>query len=256
MSLGGVIAGVFGSLLGLGGGILIIPMLTLLFHLPIHQAIGTSLVCVIATSTGAAMVYVENKKSDIRLGMSLELATTLGAIVGGLIAGLINQKTLTILFSALLIYTAYMMSKKKKKTVAEQNNVTTASYQVVHLPWGMGASFVAGNLSGLLGVGGGIIKVPAMYLLMKVPLKIATATSNFMIGVTATASAFIYYFRGDVNILITGFTTLGVFLGAIIGSNLSNRIKTEHLKWIFVVVLIYLSVKMLFQGINLHFLIF
>ena len=256
MILGGGISGVFGSLLGLGGGILIIPLLTLVFHLPIHQAIGTSLVSVIATSTGAASVYVKSKKVDIKLGMSLELATTIGAIIGGLIAGLISQKGLSILFSGLLLYTAFVMARKREKVETEELNVGDSSYKIVNLPLGMTASFFAGNISGLLGVGGGIIKVPAMHLLMKVPLKIATATSNFMIGVTATASAFIYYFRGDVNILVTGIITLGVFIGAFFGSRIAPKIKTKHLKLGFVFVLLYLSLKMLFGAVNIHFLIF
>jgi uncharacterized membrane protein YfcA len=259
MMLGGIVVGIFGSLLGLGGGVLIIPMLTLIFDVPIHTAIGTSFLCVIATSSGAATHYVQQRLTDIRLGMTLELATTIGAIVGGLIAGILARDTLSVIFSFLLFYTAgSMLLKKSHEEVSRDSHSPNPSenYQVRRLPLGMGASFFAGNVSGLLGIGGGVIKVPAMYLLMNVPLKVATATSNFMLGVTASASCFIYYFRGDVNLSISGATVVGVFLGATVGSRLLQVIKTSILKRIFVVVVFYLALKMFFKGMDLHFLFF
>jgi uncharacterized membrane protein YfcA len=272
MLMGGLVAGLFGSLLGLGGGVLIIPMLILIFGVPMKEAIGTSLICVIATSCGAASLYVKKHLADIRLGMTLELATTMGAIVGGLVAGIIKPEALTILFSLLLIYMALSMVRKRtegrsvgnpplrsepsgsKTKDGEGNSPAQRDYQVTHLPLGMGAAFFAGNVSGLLGVGGGVIKVPAMYLLMGIPLKTAVATSNFMIGVTATAGAFLYYARGDVDILVSGATMIGVFLGALIGSRTIHLINTEHLKKAFIIVLLYLSVEMLFKGLHLRFL--
>jgi len=262
MLVGGVIAGLFGSLLGLGGGVLIIPMLTLIFGVPMKQAIGTSLICVIATSSGAASLYVKKHLADIRLGMTLELATTMGAIVGGLVAGLINPEVLTILFSLLLFYIALSMIRKRAEGGSvgnpakggEGNSSVQGDYRVTNLPFGMGASFFAGNISGLLGVGGGVIKVPAMYLLMGIPLKTAVATSNFMIGVTATAGAFVYYARGEVDFLISGSTMIGVFVGALIGSRVLHLVKMEYLKKTFVIVLLYLSVEMLFKGFHLRFL--
>lgn len=253
MILGGLIAGFFGSVLGLGGGVLIIPMLTLVFDIPMREAIGASLVCVIATSSGAASLYVKKRLCHIRLGMTLELATTLGAIAGGVIAGLVEPRILYFLFSALLVYTAWTMFKKREQTTnPDETKTGEGSYEITRLPLGMGASFVAGNVSGLLGVGGGIVKVPVMYLLMRVPLKTAVATSNFMIGVTASAGAFIYFFRGDVNPLVAGSTMLGVFLGATLGSRLLPKIEADYLKKAFVVVLAYLSLEMLFKGLNLH----
>jgi uncharacterized membrane protein YfcA len=262
MVIGGLMAGLFGSLLGLGGGVLIIPLLTLVFGVPMKEAIGTSLICVIATSCGAASLYVKKHFADIRLGMTLELATTMGAIVGGLVAGIITPEILTILFSSLLFYIALSMIRKRveKDSVGnpakgeEGNSPAQRDYQIANLPLGMGASFFAGNISGLLGVGGGVIKVPAMYLLMKVPLKTAVATSNFMIGVTATAGAFLYYARGEVNLLVSGATMIGVFLGALIGSRSIHLIKTEYLRKAFIIVLLYLSVEMLFKGLHLRFL--
>jgi uncharacterized membrane protein YfcA len=254
MVIGGMMAGLFGSLLGLGGGVLIIPLLTLVFGVPMKEAIGTSLICVIATSCGAASLYVKKHFADIRLGMTLELATTMGAIVGGLVAGIITPEILTILFSSLLFYIALSMIRKRVEEDSGGNSPAQRDYQITNLPLGMGASFFAGNISGLLGVGGGVIKVPAMYLLMKVPLKTAVATSNFMIGVTATAGAFLYYARGEVNLLVSGATMIGVFLGALIGSRSIHLIKTEYLRKAFILVLLYLSVEMLFKGLHLRFL--
>ena len=262
MILGGMVAGLWGSVLGLGGGVLIIPLLNLIFSVPMREAIGASLVCVIATSSGAASLYVKKHLSDIRLGMTLELATTLGAITGGILAGIMNPKILSILFSFLLIYTAGTMFRRKEKSgdsdtsksLNASGDMTSPDYKVIRIPLGMGASFFAGNVSGLLGVGGGIIKVPVMYLFMGVPLKIAVATSNFMIGVTATASAFIYFFRGDVNPLVAGPTMLGVFLGATFGSHIFPRVKADWLKKILALVLWYVALEMLFKALELHIL--
>ncbi len=254
MAIGGLIAGLFGSLLGLGGGVLIIPMLTLVFGIPMKEAVGTSLICVIATSSGAASLYVKKHMADIRLGMTLELATTIGAIVGGLVAGIIKPEVLAILFSLLLAYIAFSMTRKRAEKNLEADSSNPEDYQVNNLPLGMGASFFAGNISGLLGVGGGVIKVPTMYLLMGVPLKVAAATSNFMIGVTATAGAFVYFARGEVDLLVSGSTMIGVFLGALIGSRMLHLIKTEYMKRAFIIVLLYLSLEMLLKGLNLGFL--
>ncbi len=255
MTLGGMFAGLFGSVLGLGGGILIIPMLTLLFGIPMREAIGVSLVCVIATSSGAASLYVKRRLCDIRLGMTLELATTLGAIAGGVVAGLVNQRFLSVLFSALLMYTAWTMIRRRDRGDNQgQPDPPEGIGRYANLPLGMGASFFAGNVSGLLGVGGGVVKVPVMHLLMGVPLKTALATSNFMIGVTASAGAFVYFSRGEVHPLIAGSTMLGVFLGATAGSRLLPKIKAEFLKKAFVLVLFYLSLEMLFKGLGLNLL--
>ena len=254
MLLGGLVAGLFGSLLGLGGGVLIIPLLTLVFGVPMKEAIVTSLICVIATSCGAASLYVKKHLADIRLGMTLELATTIGAIVGGLVAGIIKPDVLAILFSLILFYIALSMVRKRVKENLEGNPSAQKDYRILNLPLGMGASFFAGNISGLLGVGGGVIKVPVMYLKMGIPLRIATATSNFMIGVTATAGAFVYYARGEVNLLVSGATMIGVFFGALIGSRILHLIKMEYLKKAFIIVLLYLSVEMLFKGLHLRFM--
>lgn len=263
----GVAAGIIGSLLGLGGGIIVIPVLTILFHLPIKEAIAISLVGVVATSTGAAAVYVKAGKTNIRLGMTLELATTIGAIVGALIAGMVSSKILYYLFAALLFYNTYSMFRKKEKTnqtgaetavasdlqagsAGYQNTSGEKTYRVRNLPVGMFFSALAGILSGLLGIGGGLVKIPVMYLLMGVPLKTAAATSNFMIGVTATASAFIYFLNGSIDVAIAVPVALGIFFGAMIGTKLNAVISTDILKKIFIVIFLYNAVQMVIKGMG------
>ena len=240
-------AGLLGALLGIGGGLLITPLLTLLFGIPIEQAIAASLVAIIATSSVAASYYVQERLSDIRLGMVLELATTLGAISGALAAGLLSRRWLTLIFSLFLLYAGSTLLRRALKPTPREEDLT--GYQVRRLPLGMGISYLAGNISGLLGVGGGPVKVPMMYLLMGVPLKVATATSNFMIGVTAAASAFIYYLRGDVLVHITAPVVVGVFLGSLAGSRIFPRVPTRWILWLFVSLMFYLALSMGLRGL-------
>ncbi len=239
--------GIFSSLLGIGGGLLITPFLTLVFKVPIHQAIATSLIAIIATSSASASVYVQQKLADIKLGITLELATVSGAILGGFLAGLIDPDVLEILFALVLVYVSIWMLKKNN-----QSESSHQTYQAKKYPLGFLISFIAGNLSGLLGIGGGPVKVPAMYLVMQVPLKVASATSNFMLGVTASASCFLYYFRGEVNLPISGVAVLGAFLGAIWGSHIMLSVKTDLIRKLFVGFLFLLAVSMFLKGINLN----
>ena len=228
----GLFSGGVGALLGIGGGLIIIPVLTLLFGVPIHQAIGTSLCCVIATSSGAAASYVEHHLTDVRLGMTLELATTVGAVCGSLVATHISREGLAVLFALLLTYAGGAMLRKARKKSFHDGDEDGA-YTVRRLPLGLAASSGAGVVSGLLGVGGGPIKVPVMYLLLGIPFKIATATSNFMIGVTAAASAFIYFSHGDVPLQVAAPTAVGVFLGAAMGTHLMRRTPSRWLIRLF-----------------------
>ena len=243
-------AGLLGALLGIGGGLLITPLLTLLFGIPIEQAIATSLVAIIATSSVAASHYVQEKLSDIRLGMVLELATTLGAISGALTSALLSRRWLTLIFSSFLLYAGSTLVRRALNPPPREEDPT--DYQVRRLPLGMGISYVAGNISGLLGVGGGPVKVPMMYLLMGVPLKVATATSNFMIGVTAAASAFIYYLRGDVLVHITAAVVVGVVLGSLAGSRIFPRVPTRWILWLFVGLMFYLALSMGLRGLRME----
>ena len=245
----GMIAGAAGSLTGIGGGLIITPVLTLGFGVPIHQAIATSLCCVIATSSGAAASYIEQHLSDIRLGMTLELATTVGAISGSLVAAILSRDALAILFALLLTYAGATMVRRS--LVAEgTHSETSEPYQVKRLSLGLCGSGAAGVISGMLGVGGGVIKVPMMYLVMGIPFKVATATSNFMIGVTAAASAFIYYARGDVRPLITAPTAVGVFLGAAVGARLLRRTPSRWLILLFSFIAFYFAAIMIWKSLH------
>jgi len=255
----GLLAGSFGALLGLGGGVIVIPALTMLFNFPIHTAIGVSLIGVIATSTGAAVVYVREGITDIRLGMVLELGATAGAILGAVTAGMVSPKTLYLLFAALLIYNSYSMYRKTDDPEAvlpegvqpaEPASAVNSSYKVKNISQGLFFSSLAGVVSGLLGVGGGLIKIPVMYLLMGVPLKVAAATSSFMIGVTATAGAVVYYLNGDINPPVAVPVALGVFAGAMAGTWANARISTGLLRKLFVAVFIYVAAQMALKGMG------
>jgi len=269
---GGVAAGVFGSLLGLGGGILIVPLLTLGFGLPLIKAVGVSLVCVIMTSGAAAGVYLERRVANLRLGMTLELFTAIGALVGGLVAFLIPERVLEIVFAILLGYTALTMALRRERAAtppalavsddtpasgrpsedspAEPMTGFVASlsgpdYRIHRFRWGIVGSLGAGLSSALLGIGGGLIKVPTMHVIMGVPLRVATATSNLMIGITASASAIIYLIRGGIDAYAAAPTAIGVFIGASVGSRVAHRIDLRILRGLFVVILLYTAWQML-----------
>jgi uncharacterized protein len=269
MLAGGAAAGLFGSLLGLGGGILIVPLLTLGvlgFSLPIRDAVGVSLVCVIVTSGASAGVYLQRHVANLRLGMLLELFTATGALVGGLIAFLIPDRLLAGVFALLLVYTGLSMLRARGATPAAEiavvsedddtdepapsadgslaERVSGPGYVVREIPRGVVGATGAGVVSALLGIGGGLIKVPLMHLLMGVPLRIATATSNLMIGITASASAIIYLLRGGIDPYIAGPTALGVFIGASVGSRTIDRVDVRILRVLFTLVLLYTAVAM------------
>jgi uncharacterized protein len=258
MIAGGAAAGVFGSLLGLGGGILIVPLLTLVFGLDLREAVGVSLVSVIMTSSAAAGVFLERHVADLRLGMRLELFTAIGALVGGSIAFLIDERWLSILFAGLLGYVAFTMARGARRAADEADAVvgTTegggsgSTYVVRNLRWGVVGATGAGVTSALLGIGGGIVKVPLMHLGMGVPLRVATATSNLMVGITAAASAVIYLLHGEIDPYVAGPTAIGVFLGASVGSRLGHRIDLRVLRWLFVAVLLYTAIQMLLRALS------
>jgi uncharacterized membrane protein YfcA len=258
MMVGGVAAGAFGSLLGLGGGILIVPLLTLGFDLPLREAVGVSLVAVIMTSGASAAVYLERHIANMRLGMTLELFTAFGALVGGLVAFLLDERVLATLFTVLLVYTAITMARGRGAPDPETtddpvpahdpptftDSLAGPGYRIRNLPGATMASVFAGVISALLGVGGGLIKVPIMHLGMGVPLRVATATSNFMIGVTASAGAIVYLFHGGIDPYVAGPTAVGVFVGATAGSRLGHRVETRILRMLFVAVLLYTAFLM------------
>lgn len=247
LAIVGFAAGTLGSLVGIGGGLLIIPVLAVYMGVPMHQAIGVSLMAVIATSTATSSVNVERGVTDIRLGMTLELATTLGAAAAAVIAGYVHRTTLAILFTCFLLYTGLSLIRRAWQGRNVKAQLAIPPYKISHYPHGLGAAFLAGGMSGLLGIGGGIIKVPVMYLFMGVPLRVATATSNFMIGVTASASAFIYWGRGDVILSFAAPIVVGVFAGSLTGARLAPKLRASYVLALLIVVTLYLASQMILK---------
>jgi uncharacterized protein len=241
----GFFTGGFGAIAGVGGGVIITPLLLLYFGLPLQQAIGVTLISVIATSTATSSLFVERHVTDIRLGMTLEIATTVGAMIAALLAPHVDRRTLAILFTAFLIFTALSLVKKAWELRRQKSNEAPPEYNVENYPVGLGASLLAGGMSGLLGIGGGPIKVPVMYLFMKVPLRVASATSNFMIGVTAATSAIIYWGRGDVNVLVATPLVAGVFAGSLLGARVASKVRPAYVLGLLIVLLGWLGVQML-----------
>ncbi len=268
---GSIIAGMLGSLLGLGGGIIVIPMLTLLMGIDIRYAIGASVVSVIATSSGAAVAYVRDRMTNLRIGMFLETATTTGAITGAFIGGIISGQALYIIFAVVMAYSALAMFRKRHDELPvdveshpwarrlrlagaypEATLGKVVPYEVAGVPLALALMYVAGTVSGLLGIGSGSLKVPAMDLAMKLPMKVSSATSSFMIGVTAAASAGVYFARGDMVPLVVAPVAMGVLLGATIGAKLMVRLRNTVIRQIFVLVLVLISLQMAIKGLGIH----
>ena len=261
---GAILAGLLGSLTGLGGGVIIIPLLTLGLGIDLHYAIGASLVSVIATSSGSAAAYVKEGISNMRIGMFLEIATTIGAISGAFLAMYLPANAIAIVFGFILLFSVYMSTRKKSMHPIEEipgswaaklklnGSYPTAQgpqkYAVKNIFGGFSVMWIAGILSGLLGIGSGALKVLAMDNVMKMPFKVSTTTSNFMIGVTAAASAVIYFQNGYVIPSIVGPVMLGVLIGAMMGSRLLMKVDTKWLKWIFAIVVTYLAFQMMYNG--------
>jgi hypothetical protein len=250
----GFFAGLLGALTGIGGGVLLTPILALHFGIPIRQAIGTGLVAVITTSAASSSVHLQRHTADIRLGMTLELATALGAAVMAYLVGYFNRNLLEGLFAAFLVYSAILILRSGGKLKPEDEpspavngEIVIPPYQPRRYPVGLGASLVAGGLSGLLGIGGGPIKVPVMFIFMNVPLMVATATSNFMIGVTAAASAIVYYRRGDILVPYAAPLAVGVFLGSLLGARMVARVHTKIVVYLLVGVMVYLAGHLAFH---------
>lgn len=244
----GLFAGGFGSLAGVGGGFLIVPTLVLFFHTPVHVAIAVSLVAVIATSTATSAVQVERGVTDIKLGFVLELTTTLGAIIASLIAAYLSKRVLAGLFICFLAFTILSMARRAWTSRNQrESGAEIPAYEVKNYPAGLGAALFAGALSGLLGIGGGLIKVPVMLLYMGVPTRVATATSNFMIGVTAATSAWIWYSRGLVDLALAGPLVVGVMIGSRFGAQNAQRLKSHYIVYLLIAAASYLLVQMLLK---------
>jgi uncharacterized membrane protein YfcA len=263
-----ITAGIVGSILGLGGGIIIVPALTLLFDVPMRSAVAASTVSIIATSTGAAVAYLNDRLSNVRVAMWLEMGTATGALTGALAAGYLNQRLLFILFGLLLAYSGYNMFKYRKSELPGEvlpdrvskrlglagsyhDHVldTHVNYQVTRSIPGLIIMYFSGAAAGTLGIGAGIFKVPAMEQVMRMPFKASTATSNFMIGVTAASGAVVYFARGDVQPLIAGPVVLGVLLGALVGARLMVRMNTTTIRKLFIPLVIYTAIMMVYKGV-------
>jgi uncharacterized protein len=263
--IGSFIAGFLGALTGLGGGVVIVPFLTSVFGVDIRYAIGASLVSVIATSSGAASAYIKQGYANLRLGMFLEVATTMGAITGALIASFVSIKALTLVLAIVLLYSAYLTQQPRVEYSNEESSDPIAthlslnstcptpdgvmSYQVHSVPLGFMLMGVAGVLSGLLGIGSGGLKVLAMDRAMGLPFKVSTTTSNFMIGVTAAASAGVYLARGYIDPGLAMPVMLGVFPGAWLGAKVLVGANTQILRMIFSFVLIAMALKMVYNNL-------
>jgi len=261
-----VFAGLLGALTGLGGGVVIVPALALLFKVDIRYAIGASLVSVIATSSGAAVSYVRAGLSNIRIGMFLEVATTLGALIGAYLTARISTHSIAVLFGIVLLYSAYSSLRDKDQGITPTlvDNLATKlkldgaylggtggrRYSAQRVPLGFGIMLAAGILSGLLGIGSGAVKVLAMDRAMKLPFKVSTTTSNFMIGVTAAASAGIYLSRGYIDPRIAMPVMLGVLGGSFFGSRILIRTRVATLKLIFCLVITALGAQMIYSGLS------
>ncbi len=266
IAIGSLVAGLLGALTGLGGGVVIVPLLTLAFGVDIRYAIGASLVSVIATSSGAAAAYLKEGYSNIRVGMFLEVATTIGAVTGAYLAVSTPTQAIAIIFGVVLLYSAYSANKPPKDSETDDppdrwaillkldGKYPTArgekSYHVRKVPAGFGLMYIAGVLSGLLGIGSGAVKVLAMDQAMRIPFKVSTTTSNFMIGVTAAASAGIYLHRGYIDPGIAMPVMLGVLAGALIGARILPGAKVRTLRLVFSIVIAALAVEMIFKGVK------
>jgi hypothetical protein len=261
-----IAAGFLGALTGLGGGVVIVPVLVLLFGVDIRYAIGASLVSVIATSSGAAIAYVREGLSNIRIGMFLEVATTLGALLGAYLTAKISGHWIAIIFGVVLLYSALSSFRKWPSTmpVGQVNPLAKRlelsgtypgpngpePYTAERVPLGFGIMFGAGTLSGLLGIGSGAVKVLALDQAMKLPFKVSTTTSNFMIGVTAAASAGIYLSRGYIDPTIAMPVMLGVLSGSLMGTHILVKARVKTLRSVFAFVIIALGVEMIYSGIT------
>ncbi|CAJ1225848.1 sulfite exporter TauE/SafE family protein [Levilactobacillus zymae] len=270
----GIFAGIAGAILGIGGGMIITPILTLGMGLNIKYAIGASIIAVIATSSGSTIAYLRDNVLNLRVAMFLEIATTIGAIVGALLTGVLDPKYLYLLFGCLLVFSSWNMYRKLRRGQevlqrVEPDKIATklklngsyydkaemkdVDYQVENVPAGFSVMFGAGVASGLLGIGSGAFKVMAMDTFMKMPLKPSSSTSNLMMGVTAAASATVYFFNGSILPTIAVPMALGILVGAVVGSRIMQILPSRWIRIAFIPILLYIGGQMVFKGLGVHF---
>lgn len=273
MLIVGVVAGFAGAILGLGGGIIVTPVLTLVMGMDIKYAIGASIIAVIATSSGATIAFLKDDVLNIRVAMLLEIFTTIGALTGAILAGIFNATVLFLLFGCLLVFQSWNMYRKLRGTASEVPSTAhdplaaklrlnssyydkqlkqQVDYQVEKIPGGALIMFGAGLASGLLGIGSGSFKVMAMDGMMKMPLKPSSSTSNLMMGVTATASATVYFFNGSINPVIAVPIALGILGGSTVGSRIMQLLPARVLRMIFIPVLLIIGVQLILKGLGVN----
>jgi uncharacterized membrane protein YfcA len=260
-----IAAGFVGALSGLGGGVFIVPGLVILARIPMHIAVGASLISVVATSAGASVAFVRDGWTNLRVAIILECATVTGALGGAYLAGVVPATVLELLFALMMLQSAYFALKKKSDEILPSDELCTRlrlggemptddgppiKYGVRNLPGGAALMVLAGVMSGLLGVGAGALKVAAMDSLMKLPLKVSSATSNFMIGVTAGAGALVFLARGDVAASVAAPVALGVTAGALVGSRILPHLQVQALRLLFIVILVLIAVEMGWRAIS------
>lgn len=259
------IAGILGALTGLGGGVVVIPVLVLLFHIDIHLSMGTSIITVIATSSGSAAAFMREGYTNLRIGMFLEIAAVIGALIGALMVALISQTILAILFSFIMFFSAYLTLRRHEELEEFPTSHPWAnffnlngsypvanqfqSYKVQHVPIALFIMGIAGILSGLLGIGSGALKVLAMDQALRLPYKVATTTSNFMIGITGAASAGLYFAHGYISPVLTFPVMLGVILGSYSGAKILARIHNRTLRVIFSIAICFVGLQMLYKAL-------
>ena len=268
-----VAAGTVGAVLGLGGGILLVPILTIFYGVDLHYAMGASIISVIATSSGAAASYLRTGLSNVRIGLFLAMATIAGALTGAVLAGIAPVRWLELILGLALAYSAFTTLKQLNvelpADVADDRLALRfrlegvyydrvldqqVKYRATRVGWGFVAMYGAGVLSGLLGIGSGAFKVLAMDYFMRLPMKVSTATSNFMIGLTAAASAGIYWSRGDIHPLIVAPVAIGVLFGAYLGTALIARMRNTTVRKVFLPIVIYLALSMILRALGVHLL--
>lgn len=259
----GIITGVMSALLGVGGGFFLVPLLVILFKIPIHDAIGASLITVIATSCAVSAYNVKHRLTNIRLGVTVELTAALGAVAGGVVAGWLSHRTLSLVFAGLMITITVLMLRKLRRGESSIMPIRDpgplgasyydeaigfrVTYRVQRLPTMMGVFFLAGSLSGLLGVGGAIIKVPTLNLIGKIPIRAAVATANFAVGLTAVAAALIYHARGHVPPLLAAATVLGALIGSTLGTRLATKVQSRWISGVFTALTLALAAQMIWH---------
>lgn len=264
-------AGYVGSLLGLGGGFIIVPVLTLLFGLDLRSAVGASLIAVVATSSGSSVTYLKKSYSNVELASFLEISTVSGAIASVFLADKIPHSVLYLCFAAMLVLSSSLMLRQNIKSSKSQNssapinapipaftipgsfvdqNGTLVEYHAHHLWTGFGISGIAGLLSGLLGIGGGVIKVPTMNLVMGVPIKAASATSNLMIGMTAATTAVLMFVRGEIPLQVASIVAIGIYMGARLGSRKMHNSSSRSLSWTFFIFALFIASQMVMKGLK------